>query len=74
MVGVTTDELANIRGKTPIIPFKDRIEIVRNIRFVDVAIPQEDMDKFKICNKIKAAIMLVGDDWYESEKWKTCRI
>lgn len=69
IVGVTTDELENYKGKQPIIPFSERIQIVRSICYVDVVIPQEDMDKFKMWKKLKFDLMFVGDDWYETEKW-----
>ena len=69
IVGVTTDELVKYKGKRPIIPFEDRIEIVRNIKFVDAVVAQTDMDKLTMCKKLKAKILFVGDDWYGSEKW-----
>ena len=34
IVGVTTDELVSYKGKHPIIPFEDRIEIVRDRKSV----------------------------------------
>lgn len=71
IVGVTTDELVPYKGKAPIIPFDDRIEIVRSIRYVDAAIPQGDMDKLTMCKKLGAEILFVGDDWYGTEKWRT---
>ena len=52
------------------IPFEDRIEIVRSIRYVDAAVPQSDMDKLTMCKKLGASILFVGDDWYGTEKWK----
>ena len=70
VVGVTVDELVTYKGKRAMIPFEDRIEIVRNIKCVDAAIPQEDMDKVRTCNKLGATILFVGDDWYETDKWK----
>lgn len=69
IVGVTTDDLVSYKGKKAVIPFEERIEIIKNIRFVDAAIPQENMDKLEMYNKIKFDIMFVGDDWYKSEKW-----
>ena len=69
VVGVTTDEAAMYKNKKPIIPFDDRIEIIKNIKFVDVAIPQKYMDKVKVCKKIKADYLFVGDDWYDTPKW-----
>ena len=63
IVGVSTDTLVGYKGKRPIIPFEDRIEIVRNIKWVDAAIPQESLDKFAAWEKLKFDIMFVGDDW-----------
>ena len=70
IVGVSTDELVKYKGKTPVIPFWDRIEIVRNIRCVDAVVAQEDMDKLQMCKKLKANVMFVGDDWYKSDRWQ----
>ena len=69
VVGVSTDELVQYKGKKPLIPFEDRIEIVRSCKYVDAAIPQYDMNKLKACKKLDASILFVGDDWYETEKW-----
>lgn len=71
IVGVSTDELVEkYKNKTPIIPFEERIEIVRNISFVDAAVAQESRDKFVSWEKLKYDIMFVGDDWHNSSKWK----
>ena len=67
---VTIDELVLYKGKKSVIPFEERIEVVRACKYVDLAIPQEDMDKVKAVKKLGADIIFVGDDWYESEKWK----
>lgn len=70
IVGVTVDELVTYKGKRAMIPFEDRIEIVRNIKYVDAAVPQYDMDKLTMCKKLGAKILFVGDDWYGTDKWK----
>ena len=70
IVGVSTDELVSYKHKKPIIPFEERIEIVRSIKYVDVAIPQEELDKFEMWKKIHFDILFVGDDWYQSEFWQ----
>ena len=49
IVGVTVDELVAYKGKKAMIPFEDRIEIVRSIKYVDAAVPQHDMDKLARC-------------------------
>jgi len=69
IVGVTVDELVQYKGKNSMIPFEDRIELVRSCKYVDAAVPQYDMDKLTACKKL-GATYLVGDDWYGTEKWK----
>ena len=70
VVGVTTDDLVTYKGKHAMIPFEDRLEIVRSIRFVDAVVPQSDMDKLTMCKKLGASYLFVGDDWYDTDKWK----
>ncbi|KJD42638.1 adenylyltransferase/cytidyltransferase family protein [Paenibacillus terrae] len=69
IVGVTTDELVSYKYKKAVIPFDERIEIVRNISFVDTVIPQDSMDKFEVWQKLKYDVMFVGDDWFQNERW-----
>lgn len=70
IVGVTIDELVSYKNKKAIIPYEERIEIVRNIKCVDAVVPQESMDKFEAWKRLKFDVMFVGDDWYGTEKWK----
>ena len=70
VVGVTTDELVSYKNKRAVIPCDERLDIVRNIKLVDVAVPQDSMDKIEAWNKIKFDVMFVGDDWYDTSKWK----
>ena len=70
VVGITTDDLVTYKGKHALIPFEDRLEIVRSIKYVDAVVPQDDMDKMTMCKKLGATILFVGDDWYGTEKWK----
>ena len=70
IVGVTVDALVAYKGKQAMIPFEDRIEIVRSIKYVDAAVPQYDMDKLTACKKLGAQFLFVGDDWYGTEKWQ----
>lgn len=70
IVGVTVDELVLYKGKTSVIPYHERIQVVQACKYVDVAIPQFDMDKVTACKKNNANILFVGDDWYNTDKWK----
>ncbi len=70
IVGVSVDKLVEYKNKHPVIPFEERIEIVRNIKYVDAAIPQEELDKFKMWEKLHFDILFVGDDWFKSPSWQ----
>lgn len=70
MVGVTTDALTQQKVRRAVIPFEERLEIVRNIKYVDAAVPQEDFDKWEAWEKFKFDILFVGDDWFKSPRWK----
>tara|TARA_B110000008_G_C16621069_1_gene424509 strand:- start:34 stop:459 length:426 start_codon:yes stop_codon:yes gene_type:complete len=70
IVGVSTDELVAYKNKKAVIPFQERMEIVRCIKYVDATISQENMNKFEAWKKLKFNVLFVGDDWYQTEKWK----
>ena len=67
---LTVDELVLYKGKHAMIPYSDRAEIVRSIKYVDAAVPQYDMNKLEACKKLGAQYLFVGDDWYGTEKWQ----
>ena len=69
IVGVSVDELVAYKNKRSVIPFEERIEIVRNIKYVDAAIPQEELDKFKMWEKLHFDVLFVGDDWFNHPRW-----
>tara|TARA_B100000315_G_C14540991_1_gene570859 strand:- start:1274 stop:1690 length:417 start_codon:yes stop_codon:yes gene_type:complete len=70
IVGVTTDELVKQKLRKTVIPFEERIEIVCNIRYVDAVVPQENWDKYEAWERYKFDIMFVGDDWFQSPRFK----
>ena len=70
IVGVTTDELCKARkNKYPVIPYDERVEIVKSIRYVDEVVPQTSMDKLKAWNQWRFDVMFVGGDWKGTDMW-----
>ena len=64
IVGVSTDELvASYKGLPPVIPFEERMEIVRAIRYVDQVVPQRSIDKRDALQQVQFDVMFHGDDW-----------
>ena len=71
VVGVTTDELCEIRKhKKPIINERDRMAIVEAIRYVDKVVLQTDMEKVRIVRELGADAVFVGSDWKGSDTWE----
>ena len=70
IVGVSTDELVlHDKNKRPVIPFEDRCEIVKAIRYVDEVVPQIDKNKFAAWEKFHFDKMFVGSDWKGTPQW-----
>lgn len=69
IVGVTVDELVSYKNKKAVIPFEERLEIVKAIRYVDLAVPQTTMDKMEAWKEYHFDAMFVGDDWKGTDLW-----
>lgn len=71
IVGVSTDELVEKeKGKTPVIPYDERVEIISAIKYVDKVVPQVDKDKFKAWENLHFNKMFVGSDWENTPQWE----
>lgn len=69
IAGVVTDEvLMAIKGQPPIIPLPERLDIVRNIRYVDDAVGDPFIDKFESWQRFRFDVLFKGDDWRGTEK------
>ena len=70
IVGATTDELAKQeKNKTPIINLENRMAVLSACKYVDLAIPHNNSDKILVWNKLKFDVLIIGDDWYNSESY-----
>ena len=69
IVGVTSDKLVKYKYKKAVIPFKERLKVVSSCKYVDLAVPQNNMNKISAYKKYKFDVMFVGDDWYDTKKW-----
>ncbi|MDE5947378.1 MAG: adenylyltransferase/cytidyltransferase family protein [Prevotella sp.] len=63
IVGVSTDELVCSYKRPPIIPFEERISIIKALRYPDIVIPQRSLDHSELVKKLNIDVFVVGDDW-----------
>lgn len=63
IVGVNTDELVASYKSEPIIPFEERIALMKAIKYPDIVIPQHSLDHRDKVKKLNFDIFVVGDDW-----------
>ena len=69
IAGVVADDvLIKHKGVTPVIPLAERLEIVRNNRFVDAAHAAMTNDKVEIWKDLRFNVLFKGDDWRGTEK------
>ena len=64
IVGVSTDDVVlDYKGHAPIVPYAERVAIVKAIRYVDEVVPQTSMDKFAAWEKLHFNRLFHGNDW-----------
>jgi glycerol-3-phosphate cytidylyltransferase len=69
IAGVAADEVLIAHKKvTPIVPLSERLEIVRNVQFVDMAYAAMTNDKTEIWRELRFNVLFKGNDWQGTEK------
>lgn len=69
VAGVVSDETAEgMKGRPPVIPLVERLEIIRSIRFVDSAFVDNSRDKLAMWEQIRFDVIFKGDDWRGTPK------
>ncbi len=68
IVGVSTDEnVYSYKHRYPVIPYNQRAEIIRSLKYVDEVVPQENMDKVAAWERLHFDRIFHGDDWKDAE-------
>lgn len=64
IAGVVSDEMAErAKGRRPVVPLSERIEIVRHISFVDRVHEETVPDKLETWEQLRFTTFFKGDDW-----------
>lgn len=69
IAGVVSDEMSLLtKGKSPVVPLSERLEIVKSIRYVDEAVAEVVPDKLDTWRSVGFDIIFKGDDWRGTAK------
>jgi glycerol-3-phosphate cytidylyltransferase len=69
IAGVVSDEmLLRTKGRLPVVPLAERIEIVRSLRFVDAVHAETLPDKVDTWREVGFDVIFKGDDWRGTPK------
>jgi glycerol-3-phosphate cytidylyltransferase len=69
IAGVVSDEMLLLtKGRRPVIPLAERLEIVRSVRFVDEVHAEVVPDKLDTWRAVGFDVLFKGDDWRGTEK------
>ncbi|MCF6251441.1 MAG: adenylyltransferase/cytidyltransferase family protein [Methylococcaceae bacterium] len=63
-VGIASDEVVKLyKPNIPVIPLEQRIEMLQALRCVNIVLPYHELDYLSVCQKVKADIFVIGEDW-----------
>ena len=69
IAGVVSDEMCELtKGKRPVVPLAERMEIVSHISFVDEVVAEVVPDKVETWKTVRFDVLFKGDDWRGTPK------
>ena len=69
IAGVVSDEMCELtKGRPPVIPLAERLEIVSHISYVDEAVAEVVPDKLRTWETLRFDVLFKGDDWRGTAK------
>jgi len=71
IVGLLSDKAISTYKKLPLLNYKQREIVLKNIKYVKQVIPQDSLDYTKNLNRIKPDYVVHGDDWKKGIQAKT---
>ncbi|MET9828891.1 adenylyltransferase/cytidyltransferase family protein [Streptomyces sp. NPDC006385] len=72
IAGVCSDELVvRMKGRPPVVPLSERLQIVRSVRYVDETFVATVEDKMETWREVGFDVIFKGDDWLGTDVWTT---
>ncbi|MFE5895546.1 adenylyltransferase/cytidyltransferase family protein [Streptomyces sp. NPDC002285] len=70
VAGVCSDDLVvRLKGRPPVVPLAERLQIVRSVRYVDETFVATVDDKMEIWKEVGFDVIFKGDDWLGTDVW-----
>ncbi|MDO0912508.1 adenylyltransferase/cytidyltransferase family protein [Streptomyces sp. DT2A-34] len=70
IAGVCSDDLVvRLKGRPPVVPLAERLQIVRSVRYVDETFVATVDDKIAIWKEVGFDVIFKGDDWLGTDVW-----
>jgi len=63
IVAVSSDELMKEKGKICIIPFEERVALIKELKCVDMVVKETKIFDIQQFQKLNADVFVIGDDW-----------
>ncbi|WP_308346471.1 adenylyltransferase/cytidyltransferase family protein [Streptomyces sp. ISL-66] len=73
VAGVLTDEASSHKGRPPLVPLHERLEVVKAMTCVDEAIVDHTLEKMDAWQQVGFHRLFKGDDWRgtaRGEQWE----
>jgi len=70
IVGVLTDEAAERYKPRPVMPYEQRLEIIRALRVVDDVVQVDDTNATSLLQRLRPDILVHGSDIDKKEGWE----
>jgi len=69
IAGVVADDVLEVtKGRRPVVPLAERMEILRHISFVDEVVAEVQPDKVETWRGVRFDVIFKGDDWRGTPK------
>ena len=69
VVGAVTDEaLAVAKGRLPIVPLAERLEVIGQLALVDEVVTDFSSNKLEVWERVRFDVLFKGDDWRGTAK------
>lgn len=63
VAGVLSDEASGHKGRPPVVPLHERMEVVRSMSYVDEVVVDHTLEKMEAWRQVGFHRLFKGDDW-----------